>query len=118
MESSLIILDIEILEQLQLLSADEPEFFRELIASFISQAAVFEAELLASISRNDLAEQKRILHKLLGSSSSLGAAALALTLEKLHRKLTQNQFLTGEDLEELAGILNKTREALQKYLKF
>jgi HPt (histidine-containing phosphotransfer) domain-containing protein len=118
MESSLIILDIEILEQLQLLSVDEPEFFKELITSFISQSAVFQTELLASISHNDALEQKRILHKFLGSSSSLGAAALALTLEKLHKKLTEKHSLTQEDLEELIYIVSKTKEALQKYLNF
>ncbi|MDW8157640.1 MAG: hypothetical protein RML72_02035 [Bacteroidia bacterium] len=110
------LINTQILEELQLLSQDQPEFFEDLLLSYIEQIDVFEKEFVHCCQQLDVMQQKRLIHKFLGSSNTLGVVALSHYLDLLYQKISNNIPLTPQDLQKLQNFISQTRQALQKFL--
>src|SRR5690606_15228768 len=91
-------LDIKHLEQQV---GDDAEFREVFLTLVIQQLEVSRKELAEAIDRNDLAEMKRLLHKLKGTSGTSGLFNLADTAAKWENRMERNP-----DLDALRNEIN------------
>lgn len=91
-------LDIQHLEQQV---GDDAEFREVFLTLVIQQLEVSRKELAEAIDRNDLAEIKRLLHKLKGTSGTSGLFNLADTAAKWENRMERNP-----DLDALRNEIN------------
>ncbi len=88
----------------ELIGANEPELFKELIQSYLDSSAVLTAELQTAIAKQNSTQLQHAAHSLKSSSASLGAKRLADLCQQLEQ-------------EGKAGELNaeKVQQAITEY---
>lgn len=114
-------------ELLELQTDAEPEFMQEIIDMYCVDSQGMLDELKEILGQDECTDQgydsaRAALHKLRGSSSTLGAEGIQLTCESL-RELCVNKDLvkifTGPgSLQELETRMNELRAFLKKYTAF
>lgn len=113
------LLDEEILEQLQLLSEDEPAFWADLLEVYLRDAQQLYAELAATDAGIDCAQAAACIHKLKGSSANVGAARLAGALADMEvrlRELPQTNAWDAAMLTPIAPVWQETMHQLEQLL--
>ena len=114
-------------ELLELQTDAEPEFMQEIIDMYCVDSQGMLEELKEILGQDECTDEgydkaRAALHKLRGSSSTLGAEGIQLTCESL-RELCVNKnmvkiFNGPGSLEELETRLNELRAFLKKYIAF
>jgi PAS domain S-box-containing protein len=104
------------LSRLHELTDGDPEFTRELVATFIASGEQTMAELRAALAALDRAALSRIAHKLKGASANIHAGPLCNLSHLLESQaLALDQLRLHELVEQLAAELSRATEFLSQY---
>jgi HPt (histidine-containing phosphotransfer) domain-containing protein len=80
------VISLNVLEALKKFQQpDEPDFVTELIDLFLDDTAVQLQSLKGAVSKNDVAEVRRLAHLVKGSSGNIGAVGLAELCQEMEK---------------------------------
>lgn len=110
------LLDTEALDTLFSMTKKE-NFMRDLVDGYVSDTASMIQQLTTLVENADNNEIRKVFHTLDGSSRSIGAKKLVLSIQTLSNLIKErNESLTQEHIQGLNFIFEQTKVALNQFL--